>query len=1043
MSSLSSLTINRPVLATVLSLLIVIFGAIGYMSLGVRDYPSVDNPIISVRTSFPGANADVIETQITEPLEAAVNGIPGIRSISSSSRDGSSFINVEFKLEVDLETAANDVRDKVSGAMRRLPQDVDPPVVEKNDADAQPIYSVTLQSATRDIIDLSEFAEVNFKERLQTISGVSAVNVWGSKRYSIRLRMDPMLLAAYALTPLDVRQAVSRENIELPSGTVEGSTMELTVRTLGRLRTVEDFNQLIITRSGERVVRFSDIGVAEVDAENTRSILKKDGIPMVACVLVPQPGANYIDIVDEAQQAVEELKKSLPKDIMVGVGFDNTTFIRESIDEVKLTIIQAFILVVFIIFLFLRNWRTTLIPILAIPISLIGAFFVMYLAGFTINILTLLALVLAIGLVVDDAIIVMENIYTRIEKGVPPKEAAIKGSKEIFFAVIATTITLVAVFFPIVFLQGVTGRLFREFSVVIAGAVIISSFVALTFTPMISSKMLRANASQGWFYQFSEPFFTGLNGFYQRSLMAFMKQRWIAPVFLLVAFGIILFLWVTIPTEMAPLEDRSQITVSSTGQEGATYDYMLKYSDQLYDSLVTKIPEREKFMQMVGLGSRNRSNFQISLVSPDQRERTQQEIADDIAPLVARFTGARTFVTQQQTFGGRRGGMPVQYVIQARNLDSLKTVLPLFMEAVYESPVFANADENLKFTKPELSVSINREKASIMGVSIQNIAQTMQLTMSEQRIGYFIRNGKQYQILSQLNEGQRNRPVDLANIYVRSDAGNLIQLDNLITMEESSMPPQLYRYNRFVSATVSASLAKGYTLGQGIAEMDRISGVVLDPDNYSTALSGQSKDFVESSSSLLFAFMLALVLIYLVLSAQFESFRDPLIIMLTVPLALFGALLCLSLAGQTMNIFSQIGLIMLIGLVSKNGILMVEFANQRKSAGLSKRDAIIDSAGSRFRPILMTSLSTILGILPMVFATGAGAESRTSMGVAVAGGLVFATFFTLYIIPAMYSYISSSNGRLAMVVGATDGHGKDADADRQAIVEPFAADKEQ
>jgi multidrug efflux pump len=1035
MSSLSSLTINRPVLATVLSLVIVIFGAIGYAALGVRDYPSVDNPIISVRTSFPGANADVIETQITEPLEAAVNGIPGIRSISSSSRDGSSFINVEFTLEVDLETAANDVRDKVSGAMRRLPQDVDPPVVEKNDADAQPIYSVTLQSATRDIIDLSEYAEVNFKERLQTISGVSAVNVWGSKRYSIRLRMDPMLLAAYALTPLDVRQAVTRENIELPSGTVEGSTMELTVRTLGRLRTVEDFNQLIITRNGERIVRFSDIGVAEVDAENTRSILKRDGVPMVACVLVPQPGANYIDIVDEAEKAVEELKKSLPADIEVGVGFDNTIFIRESIDEVKMTIIQAFILVVLIIFLFLRNWRTTLIPILAIPISLIGAFFVMYLAGFTINILTLLALVLAIGLVVDDAIIVMENIYTRIEKGVPPKEAAIKGSKEIFFAIIATTITLVAVFFPIIFLEGVTGRLFREFSIVIAGAVVISAFVALTFTPMISSKMLRASASQGWFYRVTEPFFVGLNKVYQSSLGAFMKRRWIAPAFLVVAFGVIIYLWARIPSEMAPLEDRSQITVSSTGQEGATYDYMLRYSDQLYDSLVNKIPEKDKFMQMVGLGSRNRSNFQISLLSPDQRERSQQEIADDITPLVSTFTGAKTFVTQQQTFGGRRGGMPVQYVIQARNLDSLKSALPVFMDAVYKSPVFANADENLKFTKPELSVSINREKASMMGVSIQNIAQTLQLTMSEQRIGYFIRNGKQYQILSQLDEGQRNRPVDLANIYVRSDAGNLIQLDNLITMEESSMPPQLYRYNRFVSATVSASLAKGYTLGQGITEMDKIADEVLDPDHYSTTLSGQSKDFVESSSSLVFAFMLALVLIYLVLSAQFESFRDPLIIMFTVPLALFGALLSMKMADQTMNIFSQIGLIMLIGLVSKNGILMVEFANQRKMAGLSKMDAILDSASSRFRPILMTSLSTILGILPMVFATGAGAESRVSMGVAVAGGLVFATFFTLYIIPAMYAYISSSKVRVSLDENAVDELGNNPAVNRQSIVE--------
>jgi len=1006
--SISTTTINRPVLATVMSLLIVIFGAIGYTSLGVRDYPSVDNPVISVRCSFPGANADVIETQITEPLEAAVNGIPGIRSISSSSRDGSSSINIEFNLEVDLETAANDVRDKVSGAMRRLPQDVDPPVVEKSDADAQPIFSITIQSETRDIIDLSEYAEVNFKERLQTISGVSSVGIWGSKRYSVRMRMDPILLAAYKITPLDVRQAVTRENVELPSGTVEGSTMELTVRTLGRLRTIEDFNNLIISRSGERIVRFSDIGSAEVDAENTRSILKRNGVPMVSAVLVPQPGANYITIVDEAKKAVEELKRSLPPDIEVGVGFDNTTFIRDSISEVQLTILQAFILVVLIIFLFLRNWRTTLIPIIAIPISIIGAFFIMYLAGFSINILTLLAIVLSIGLVVDDAIVVMENIYTKIERGMPPKEAAIEGSKEIFFAVIATTITLVAVFFPIVFLQGVTGRLFREFSMVIAGAVVISSFVALTFTPMLSSKLLKRDAHEGKFYKYTEPFFVWLNNLYHSSLEKFMSRRWMAVAFLVFSLGLIVYLWTSIPSEMAPMEDRSMLNVSSTAQEGATYDYMLKYTDDLYNVVKDEMPEAENVLQMVGMGGRNRSNFSIALVEPLSRERSQQEIADALSPKVAVLTGARSFVTQQQTFGGRRGGMPVQYVIQAKNLDSLKTAIPRFMSEVAQSDLFSNSDVNLRFTKPELSISIDRDKASMMGVSIQNIAQTLQLSMSEQRIGYFIRNGKQYQIMSQIDQSMRNKPVDLANIYVRNDVGELIQLDNLITMEESSTPPQLFRYNRFVSATVSAALSKGYTLGQGIEEMDAIADRTLNPDHFSTTLSGQSKDFVESTSSLLFAFVLALILIYLILSAQFESFRDPLIIMLTVPLALIGALVALTAFGQTMNIFSQIGLIMLIGLVSKNGILMVEFANQKKLTGLEKNEAILSAATSRFRPILMTSLSTILGILPMVFATGAGAESRISMGVAVAGGLIFATFFTLYIIPAMYSYISSS-----------------------------------
>jgi len=881
-------------------------------------------------------------------------------------------------------------------------------VVEKSDADAQPIYSVTLSSKTRDIIDLSEFAEVNFKERLQTISGVSSVGVWGSKRFSIRMRMDPLLLAAYKITPLDVRQAVARENVELPSGVIEGSTMELTVRTLGRLRTLDDFNNLIISKSGDRVVRFSDIGIAEIDAENTRSILKRNGVPMVAVILVPQPGANYINIVDAAEEAVENLQKSLPEDIEVGVGFDNTIFIRDSIKEVNETIIQAFILVVLIIFLFLRNWRTTLIPIIAIPISLIGAFFIMYLVGFTINILTLLAIVLSIGLVVDDAIIVMENIYTKIERGMPPKEAAIEGSKEIFFAVIATTVTLVAVFFPIVFLQGVTGRLFREFSIVIAGAVVISAFVALTFTPMVSSKLLKRGAKEGRFYSFTEPFFIWLNKIYSNSLAKFMRHKWIAVVFLLFSFGVIAYMWLTIPSEMAPLEDRSMINVSSTAQEGATFDYMRNYTDDLLEEIESTVPENDRIMQMVGMGGRNRANFQISLVQPHLRSRSQQEIADELAPRVAKYTGARSFVNQQQTFGGRRGGMPVQYVIQAKNLDSLKVVIPTFLDEVAKSEAFANSDINLKFTKPELSISIDRDKASLMGVSIQNIAQTLQLSMSEQRIGYFIRNGKQYQILSEIEQSMRNRPVNLANIYVRNDVGELVQLDNLIKMEESSTPPMLFRYNRFVSATVSASLSKGYTLGQGIEEMDKIAKKVLNPNDFSTTLSGQSKDFVESTSSLLFAFVLALILIYLVLSAQFESFRDPLIIMITVPLALIGALVSMKTTGQTLNIFSQIGLIMLIGLVSKNGILIVEFANQRKLAGLSKEKAILDSAASRFRPILMTSFSTILGILPMVYATGAGAESRVSMGVTVVGGMLFSTFFTLYIIPAMYSLISST-----------------------------------
>ncbi|MDR3236785.1 MAG: efflux RND transporter permease subunit [Prevotellaceae bacterium] len=1003
--SLSSTSINRPVLATVVNIIIIILGAIGFTYLGVRDYPSVDPSIVTVTTTFPGANADVIETQITEPLESAINGVPGIRSISSESRDGRSRITVEFNLEVPMETAANDVRDKVSGALSRLPRDVDPPVVEKADADAQPIFGVNLRSDHRSMIDLSDYAEINFKERLQTITGVSSVTIWGSKKMAVRLKMDPARLAAYALTPLDVRDAVANENVELPSGRIEGQNTELTVRTFGRLQTIDDFNNLVIYQDGSRMVRFSDIGVAEREPENIRSILRVNGVPSVNCVLIPQPGANYIDIVDRAKTAIEDLKKSIPEDIIVETVFDNTIFIRQSLAEVQHTIFEAFILVVLIIFVFLRNWRTTLIPVLAIPVSLIGVFFVMYLVGFSINTLTLFAVVLAIGIVVDDAIVVMENIYTKIEGGMSPKEAGIKGSEEIFFAVIATTITLVAVFFPIVFLQGVTGRLFREFSIVIAGAVCISAFVALTFTPMLSTKLLTKHAAEGRMYRFTDPFFTGLNNVYRRSLAWFMRRRYIALGIIVAALAGIVWLWRQIPSEMAPLEDRSYITVNSVAQEGITFDYMERYSTSMIAMIEDGVAgEFENLMTNIGSNNVNASWVRIKLVEPERRQRKQQEIADAFSQRVKLLTGARSFVTQQQTFGGRRGGLPVQYVIQAKNLDGLKDVMPAFMEEVSKSPVFSASDLNLKFTKPEVTITINREKAALLGLSVQNIAQTLQLTMSEQRIGYYIYNGKQYQILSQYDRPNRNKPSDLTNAYVRNANNELIQLDNVVTIRESSMPPQLYRYNRFVAATVAAGLSKGYTLGQGIDEMNRIAADVLSKDDFSTTLFGDSKDFAESSSSLLFAFILALILIYLILAAQFESFRDPIVIMVTVPLSVIGALLAIKVYGQTMNIFSEIGIIMLIGLVTKNGILIVEFANQRRTAGLPVREAIQEAAVSRFRPILMTSLATILGILPLATASGAGAESRVAMGITVVGGMIFATFLTLYVVPAVYSY---------------------------------------
>ena len=1007
--SLSSLSIERPVLATVFSLVILLFGAIGMTFLGVREFPSVDPPIISVRTSYPGANSDVIETQITEPLEQSINGIPGIRTLTSSSSQGSSRISVEFELTVDLETAANDVRDKVSQAQRRLPRDCDPPTVYKADADAEPIMMIAIKSPKRSLLELSEIAELTFKEQLQTISGVSAVDIWGEKRYAMRIWLDPAKLAGYQMTPLDVRNSILRENIELPAGSIEGNTTELTIRTLGLMTTPEEFNSLILKQSGDQLIRVRDIGRAEIGPEDLRGIMKMDGIPMVATIIIPQPGANHIDIVDDVYQRLEYMKRDLPDDVEIDIGFDNTKYIRSSIKEVESTIYLAFFLVVVIIFFFLRDWRTTIIPILVIPVSLVGSFFIMYLAGFTINVLTLLAIVLSIGLVVDDAIVMMENIYVKIEQGMNPRQAGLAGANEIFFAIIATTVTLVAVFIPIIFLEGMTGRLFREFSIVIAGAVAISSFVALTFTPMLSTKLLKTRHKRSKAYNYSEKFFIRLNNAYQISLEKFLKKKYISVLILLSALALILFLWRTLPAEMAPLEDRSQMNARVTAPEGATYEFTYDYVEDIAKLVEENIPERASVTTML------RGSFafvRIILTDPSERERSQQEIAGQLTAELRKKTKARATVVQQSTFGGRRARPPIQYVLQAPTIDKLREVIPLFMAEVSDNPIFVSPDVNLKFTKPELQIEINRDKANLLGVSTQNIGQTLQLALSGQRFGYFIMNGKQYEILGELHRQDRNKPLDLKSLYVRNNRGEMVQLDNFVSLIETTAPPQLYRYNRFVSATISSNLANRVAISEGIEEMDKIADKVLD-DSFRTALDGDSKDFMESSSSLMFAFLLAIVLIFLVLSAQFESFKDPIIVMMTVPLALTGALIFMWYFNITMNIFSQIGIIMLIGLVSKNGILIVEFANQRKEAGMNKQDAIKFASAARFRPILMTSLSTVLGILPLAIGLGEGAQSRIAMGIAVVGGLTLSTFLTLYVVPGIYLFISSESKNIS------------------------------
>ena len=848
--NISELSIRRPVLSSVMTIIIIIFGVIGYSSLGVREYPSVDNPIISVNCSYPGANADVIENQITEPLEQNINGIPGIRSLSSVSSQGSSRITVEFELSVDLETAANDVRDKVSRAQRFLPRDCDPPTVAKADADAMPILMVAVQSDKRSLLEISEIADLTVKEQLQTISDVSSVQIWGEKRYSMRIWLDPAKMAGYGITPVDVKSALDRENVELPSGSIEGNTTELTIRTMGLMHTAKEFNDLVIREDAYRIIRLSDIGRAELGPQDTRSYMKMNGVPMCGVVVIPQPGANHIDIADAVYERVEMMKKDLPDDIVLKYGFDNTKFIRASISEVKQTVYEAFILVVIIIFLFLRNFRVTLIPCIVIPVSLIGTFFMMYIAGFSINVLTMLAVVLSVGLVVDDAIVMTENIYIRIERGMKPFDAGIEGAKEIFFAVISTSITLLAVFFPIVFMEGMTGKLFIEFSLVISGAVIISTFAALTITPMLASKILVRQEKQNWFYEKTEPFFVWLNNFYSSTLASFLKRRWLALPLVVIMFGLIGWLWTSIPAELAPLEDRSQINIRTMGSEGATYEYIRDYTENLNLMIDSLVPESKYVTARVSSGS---GNIQIALNDISTRERSQMEIAELLSGVVRKQTKARGFVQQQSTFGSRRGGMPVQYVLQAMTIERLQEVLPKFMEEVYSSPVFQMADVDLKFSKPEARININRDKANMLGVSTRDIAQTLQYGLSGQRMGYFYMNGKQYEILAEINRQQRNKPADLKSIYLRSSSGEMIQMDNLVEVKENVAPPKLYHYNRFLSATISCGLAKGKTIGQGLEEMDRIAAKVL-PEDFRTALTGDSKEFRESSSSLIFAF---------------------------------------------------------------------------------------------------------------------------------------------------------------------------------------------
>lgn len=1012
--TLSELSIKRPVLTIVFAIAIVIFGMVAFVSLGVREYPSVDPPIISVRTDYPGANAQIIESQITEPLEQQINRVDGIKTLSSVSSVGRSTIRVEFELGMDLDNAANDVRDRVAQAVRSLPPDTDPPIVSKADADAQTILTITLQSPNRSLLELTDMAENVFAERLQTIEGVSQVNIWGRKQYAMRLILDVDRMNAYHITPQDVRAALNSQNIELPSGQVEGDRRYLTIQTYGRLNTEEEFDNLVIVRRDNMIIRLKDIGRAELGALNDKSILRGNkGLPMVGVAMQPQPGANYIEIVDEAYRRVEMLKKEIPQDIIVGVALDITNSIRQSIKDVQYTILVAFALVLIIIFIFLRNIRTTLIPIITIPISLIGSFAFLYMAGFSINVLTLLGLLLATGMVVDDAIVMMENIYAKIEQGMSPLQAAFKGSRQVFFAIISTTITLISVFLPIFFMMGLTGRLFREFAMVVSGAIVISTFISLTLTVMMSSRLLKAeNREYKSLRMIRKPIDFILNR-YPVWLSGFMKVRYLAFPVLVVMALIIWFFMANLQSELAPLDDKSRLRMVSTAPEGTSYEMMDDYQMQLI-RLIDTLPEKTYLLSVTSPGfgasvSVNSGFIRMMLQPPDKRNKSQMQLANELRDLVRDYNMAQTYVLQDPTIGGSgggRGGLPVQYVLQAPNLQKLEEVIPEFMRRARAHPVLDVVDINLRFTKPELILDIDREKAFNLGVSVRDIAETLQTYFSEQRVGYFIKDGKQYFVLALAEREQRGEPADISHINVRTPAGQMVPLHILVSMKEQSMPPQLLRFNRYSSATISAATAPGYTIGDGIDAMNEIAAEVLD-ETFLTALTGTSADFVESAGNLYLVFIFALVLVYLTLAAQFESFRDPLTVMLTVPLALAGALMSLWFFGQTLNIFSQIGMIVLVGIVTKNGILIVEFANQKRDEGQQRLEAAINAATDRVRPIIMTSLATALGALPLAISFDGAANSRIPMGIVIIGGLMFSLILTLFVIPALYTFISS------------------------------------
>ena len=1016
---LTDLSVGRPVLATVMSLVILLLGLIAFERLSVREYPMIDTPVVSVRTIYRGASAEIMESQVSQPLEDELSGIEGIDVMKSVSREEVSEITVKFRLTRDPDDAAADVRDRVARARGMLPAEVDEPIISKVEADADAIMWLAFYSDHHTPLEVSDYADRVVRDRLQTIPGVATVLIGGERRYAMRIWLDRERLAAYGLTPLDVETALRRENIEVPSGRIESMQREFTVLSETDMRTAEQFDRLIIREVNGYPVRLRDVGHAAVGAEDERSGIRVDGSPAVGLGVVKQSTANLLEVARDVKAMLPQIQETLPPGMQFKVGSDQSAFVEDSIRAVYQTLFEALALVVVVIFVFLRSPRATLIPFLSIPVAIIGAFFFLYVLDFSINVLTLLALVLAIGLVVDDAIVVLENIYRRIEEGLAPREAALAGGREIGFAVLAMTITLVAVFVPMAFQTGTTGRLFREFALAVAGAVAVSGFVALTLVPMLCGRILR-HSQHNAAYQFTERFFVALNRGYEKTLRFALNAWVLVLVVALGVGGVGAWMFTQLQSELSPFEDRSDFVVLMLGPEGATYDYMYRNMLQA-EQILADVPEMKTLFMVVSPGVARPAPVNVgasfaTVVPWQERTRSQFDITRELAPKLGAMPGVLAFPINRASLGmGGYRETPVQFVMQADTWEELQVAVDTLMARAAQNPALINLDTDLKLNKPQLKVDVNRDKLANLGIGAAEVGRTLETLLGGREVTRFKRAGKQYDVVVKLTDDARRQPTDLTDIYLRAGDGSLVQVDNVATLREAVAPRELNHFNRLRAAKISANIAPGHALGEVLDWLAREARQILPPGGR-IDYDGISREFKEASQALIFTFGLALVFIYLVLSAQFESFRDPLVILLSVPLAVVGAVAALYLTGNTLNVYSQIGMVMLIGLTAKNGILIVEFTRQLRAGGMAAKEALVRASVLRLRPIMMTSATMLLAAVPLALARGAGAETRHPIGWVIIGGLLVGSVFSLYVVPVVYMLLA---GRREARVGET------------------------